>query len=331
MARGAVDVVPPIALAFWRWLVALLILLPFTTGHVKRDWKVALKNWKWLAVLSFLGISCFNSLLYTAAHTTTAINVALMQTAMPAVIILISWVAFREKITPIQMAGVIISMVGACLIVVHGKWQVLLHMNLVEGDVLMLIAVVIYALYSALLRKRPAMHPLSFLVYTFALGTFMLFPLYLWELQGGRVVFPSPSPAVLSVLYVALFPSVVAYFCWNRGIELIGANRAGLFTYLVPVFASIMAIFFLGESIKVYHVVGMILILAGMLIFNRTSRAEPLGTITHPPGTSCPGMWAWGNRRLSHVLLPVPLGPRRKKALRILFSIICIPCRQFST
>lgn len=268
VARGAVDVVPPIALAFWRWLVALLILLPFTTGHVKRDWKVAVKNWKWLAVLSFLGISCFNSLLYTAAHTTTAINVALMQTAMPAVIILISWVAFREKITTVQMAGVIISMVGACLIVVHGKWQVLLHMNLVEGDVLMLIAVVIYALYSALLRKRPAMHPLSFLVYTFALGTLMLLPLYLWELQGVGS-FPIKLPAVLSVLYVALFPSVVAYFCWNRGIELIGANRAGLFTYLVPVFASIMAIFFLGESIKVYHVVGMILILAGMLIFNR--------------------------------------------------------------
>ena len=268
VARGVVDVVPPVSLAFWRWVLAFAILLPFTLRHVKRDWSAAMKSWKWLVLLSFLGVSCFNSMLYTAAHTTTAINVSLMQTAMPAMIILISWVVFRERISTVQFVGVVISMVGACLVVVHGQWKVLVSMSLVEGDVLMLAAVFIYALYSALLRKRPPIHPLSLLIFTFAWGSLMLLPVYIWELVVVGP-FPVTLAALMSILYVAVFPSIVAYFCWNRGIDLIGANRAGLFTYLVPVFASMMAIFFLGETLHGYHVVGMALILAGMVIFNR--------------------------------------------------------------
>ena len=268
VARGVVDVVPPVSLAFWRWVLAFVILLPFTLRHVKRDWSAAMKSWKWLVLLSFLGVSCFNSMLYTAAHTTTAINVSLMQTAMPAMIILISWVVFRERISTVQFVGVVISMVGACLVVVHGQWKVLVSMRLVEGDVLMLAAVFIYALYSALLRKRPPIHPLSLLIFTFAWGSLMLLPVYIWELVVVGP-FPVTLAALMSILYVAVFPSIVAYFCWNRGIDLIGANRAGLFTYLVPVFASMMAIFFLGETLHGYHVVGMALILAGMVIFNR--------------------------------------------------------------
>ena len=268
LARGVVDVMPPISLAFWRWFMAFVILFPFTLGHVKQDWETARHSWKWLLLLSFLGVSCFNSLLYTAAHTTTAINVSLMQTAMPAMIILISWVVFREKISTVQMVGVMVSMAGAGLIVVHGKWQISLAMNLVEGDVLMLIAVFVYALYSALLRKRPPIHPLSFLTLTFGFGMLMLLPFYLWELMVAGPFSVSPA-AIMSILYVALFPSIIAYFCWNRGIELIGANRAGLFSYLIPFFASVMAIFFLGETLRGYHVMGMVLILGGMVIFNR--------------------------------------------------------------
>jgi drug/metabolite transporter (DMT)-like permease len=268
LARGVVDVVPPVSLAFWRWVAALAILLPFTFRHVKRDWKTAMDSWPWLLVLSFLGVSCFNSMLYSAAHTTTAINVSLMQTAMPTMIILISWVVFKEKISSIQLAGVMVSMAGACFIVVRGQWRILLTMELVEGDVLMLIAVFIYALYSALFRKRPSIHPLSLLVLTFGWGALMLLPFYIWELV---VVGPFSISlvALMSILYVAIFPSIVAYFCWNRGIELIGANRAGLFTYLIPVFASTMAILFLGETLHPYHVIGMALILVGMVIFNR--------------------------------------------------------------
>ncbi len=268
VARGVADLIPPVSLAFWRWVIAFLILLPFTMGRVKRDWRQALESWRWLLILSFLGVACFNSLLYTAAHTTTAINVSLMQTLMPAMIILISWVVFRDKISVIQMAGVAVSMVGACILVVHGQWKVLFSMELVKGDVLMLIAVFIYALYSALFRKRPAIDPLSVLVLTFGLGALMLLPVYIWELVtlGG---FSLSLASLASILYVALFPSIIAYFCWNRGIELIGANRAGLYMYLVPVFASIMAIIFLGEKLHPYHFAGMALIISGMVLFNR--------------------------------------------------------------
>jgi drug/metabolite transporter (DMT)-like permease len=268
VARGVAEVLPPVGRAFWRWVVAFFIILPFSLGHVKRDWKTAIKSWQWLLILSFLGVTCFNTLLYRAAHTTTAINVSLMQTVMPATIILISWIVFREKISSIQMVGVMVSMVGACIIAVHGQLRILMTLELVEGDVLMLIAVVIYALYSALFRKRPPIHPLSTLLLTFGLGALMLSPFYIWELRTVGF-FSLNLTALMSILYVALFPSVVAYFCWNRGIELIGANRAGLFTYLVPVFASAMAIFFLGETLQAYHVMGMVLIIIGMVIFNR--------------------------------------------------------------
>lgn len=268
LARGVVGVVPPVSLAFWRWVAAFAILLPFTFRHVKRDWKTAMDSWPWLLVLSFLGVSCFNSMLYTAAHTTTAINISLMQTTMPAMIIFISWVVFREKISPIQLMGVVVSMAGACLVVVRGRLGILLTMELVEGDVLMLSAVFIYALYSALLRKRPPIHPLSLLALTFGWGALMLLPLYIWELVVVGP-FSLSLAALMSILYVAIFPSIVAYFCWNRGIELIGANRAGLFTYLIPVFASAMAILFLGEALRGYHVIGMALIFGGMAIFNR--------------------------------------------------------------
>ncbi len=268
VAKGVVNLVPPVSLAFWRWVLAFVILVPFALGHAKRDWRKAVRSWQWMLILSFLGIACFTALLYRAAHTTTAINVSLMQTVMPATIILISWVVFREKISSVQMVGVLVSMAGACIIVVHGQWRILMTMELVEGDVLMLIAVLIYALYSALFRKRPAIHPLSMLLLTFGLGSLMLLPFYIWELKTVGPFSLNPA-AITSILYVALFPSIVAYFCWNRGIEMIGANRAGLFTYLVPVFASAMAIAFLGETLQGYHVTGMVLIIGGMVIFNR--------------------------------------------------------------
>ena len=129
-------------------------------------------------------------------------------------------------------------------------------------------AVILYALYSALLRQRPAIHPLSFLIYTFGLGILFLLPLYVWELSGSQTI-TLTHDVVLSILYVALFPSIVAYFCWNRGVEVIGANRAGLFINLIPVFASVLAILFLGETLQGFHIIGMALIFGGMILFNR--------------------------------------------------------------
>jgi drug/metabolite transporter (DMT)-like permease len=268
LAKGVVELIPPISLAFWRWAVAFLVLFPLTWPAVKRDWKTALAGWKILGLLALFGVTLFNTLLYTAMHTTTAINGALIQTTMPAVIIVISQILYGERVSKIQAAGVALCVVGAGVVVLKGRWQALIDLALAQGDLLMIVAVVLYALYSALLPKRPKMHPMSFLTYTFGLGCLGLLPLYLWEISSVGTFALTPG-VVGSIGYVALFPSIVAYFCWNRGVAVIGANRTGLFINLIPVFAAILAIFFLGESLKAFHLAGMALIVVGFMMFNR--------------------------------------------------------------
>ena len=268
LARGVIDIIPPVGLAFWRWTIASVLLLPFAYRHARKDWPLFIRHWKLIVFLSLVGISSFNTLLYMAVHTTTAINGALIQTTMPAVIILISLIVFKENVTRLQSLGVALCILGAGLVVLRGRLSTFLDLSFVQGDLLMLVAVLLYALYSAFLHRRPSIHPLSFLVYTFALGAMGLLPVYLWELSCGRS-FALNTNVVASLLYLAVFPSIVAFFCWNRGIELIGANRAGLFINLIPVFASILAIIWLGESLRIFHLIGMLLIFGGMVLFNR--------------------------------------------------------------
>jgi drug/metabolite transporter (DMT)-like permease len=266
IARGVADLIPPAAFAFWRWTLACLLLLPFTLRQLIQDRQVMAQRWKMLFLLAVLGISIFNTLLYTAVHTTTAINCALIQSTMPAVIVLMSLVFYREKVSRRQMAGISICILGAVWIVLRGDARTLMTMTFIQGDMLMTLAVLSYGLYSALLRRRPAIHPLSFLLATFFLGALGLAPVYLMELAvSGH--FTLSRDIVLSILYVALFPSITAYFCWNKGVEVLGPNRAGLFINLIPVFASLLSVLLLGESIERFHVAGMALVAGGMALF----------------------------------------------------------------
>jgi drug/metabolite transporter (DMT)-like permease len=258
--------IPPVAFAFWRWTLALALILPFTLRQVALDWTEITRRWKRLFLLAALGISGFNTLLYSAVHTTTAINGALIQSTMPAVIVLLSLILYREKITTLQLGGVMLCVLGACLIVLRGDLKTLRTMSFVQGDLLLIVAVVFYGLYSALLRRRPAIHPRSFLAATFALGAAGLFPVYLAELAVTGP-FPLSRDIVLSILYVALFPSILAYFCWNKGVDLVGPTRAGLFINLIPGFASLLWVWLLDESIQVFHIGGMGLIVGGMALF----------------------------------------------------------------
>jgi len=185
---------------------------------------------------------------------------------MPAVIVLLSLMLYRERAAARQMAGVVVCLLGAVLIVLRGELKTLLAMSFVQGDLLMIIAVAAYGLYSVLLRRRPPIHPLSLLAATFFLGAAGLLPLYLIE-RAALGPFTLSCDIVLSILYVALFPSIVAYFCWNKGVDLLGPNRAGLFINLIPAFASLLSVPLLGESIELFHLGGMGLILGGMLLF----------------------------------------------------------------
>jgi drug/metabolite transporter (DMT)-like permease len=233
LARGINDLIPPVAFAFWRWVVATAVILPFSWHHVQREWPLIRQRWRILLLLGILGVTSFNTLLYLGVQTTTAINGAMMQTTMPAMIVLFSLLLFREQITGGQLAAVLISISGALFIVFRGDVASLRSLTFVVGDGLIFMGVLLYALYSALLRKRPLLHPLSFITTTFFLGTVVLLPIYLWELfQVGAFLL---TPTILSsILYVAIFPSILAYLCWNGGIEIVGANRGGLFINLVP-------------------------------------------------------------------------------------------------
>lgn len=267
LARGVVDLIPPVAMSFWRWSLAFALLTPFTWKLVCKDWSQIRQSWKIITLIGLLGISSFNTLLYTAAQTTTALNIALTQAVMPAIIVLLSFFLYGEKVTRLQLFAVVVCSLGAGVIVIRGDWQRLLQLQLVTGDLLMLLAVNLYALYSVLLRKRPKIHPLSFLTATFFVGVVSLFPLYLWELTYSPPLQLS-RPVVLSLLYVGICPSILAYLCWNRGIEQLGANRAGLYINLIPLFASLMAILFLGESLQRYHLLGILIIIFGLALFN---------------------------------------------------------------
>jgi drug/metabolite transporter (DMT)-like permease len=266
LARGVAELIPPAAFAFWRWSLAAVLVLPFTWRHLAADRRLMARGWKLLLALAVLGISSFNALLYTAVHTTTAINGALIQTTMPAVIAVLTLLFYRERLTPRQMTGIGMCIAGAGLIVLRGSLRTLATMGFATGDLLMVAAVICYGLYSALLRRRPTIHPLSFLAATFALGAAGLLPAYLVELAalGG---FALTGEVALSVLFVALFPSIVAYFCWNKGVDRVGANRAGLFINLIPVFASLLSTWLLGESVQGFHLAGMALIAGGMALF----------------------------------------------------------------
>ena len=267
LARGVADLIPPVAMSFWRWTLAFTLLTPFSWRLVHKDWPQIRQNWQIITLIGLLGITSFNTLLYTAAQTTTALNIALTQSVMPVIIVLLSFLLYREKVTRLQIVAVVICSIGAGVIVIRGDWQRLLQLQFVTGDLLMLLAVCLYALYSVLLRKRPKIHPLSFLTATFFVGVVSLFPLYLWELTFAPPL-QLNRPVLLSLLYVGLCPSILAYLCWNRGIEQIGANRAGLFINLIPLFASLMAILFLGESLQRYHLLGILIIFSGLALFN---------------------------------------------------------------
>ena len=265
LGRGMVGVVPPIALAYWRWTGAFLIAIGFAWPYLRRDWMVLLRHWRMMLLLSATGIATYNTMSYIGLTSTTALNVLLLQSAGPLIIILWAFALFGDRPSVWQAAGVVLSLIGVAVIAAHGSLESLLHLTVNRGDVWILVAMVIYGVYAALFRVRPATHPLSFLVATMGIGSMMILPFYLWEVaEGGRI--EGGMPAWFALAYIAVFPSFVAYLFFNRGIELIGAARAGQSWHLMPVFGSILAVVFLGEQFHVYHAVGIALIAGGIVL-----------------------------------------------------------------
>jgi len=268
LGRAVAESFPPVALAQLRWLLAAAILLPFALPHLRRDRAAIRAHAGILALLAFTGITLFNTLQYLALNHTTALNVLLLQSSMPLLIAAVSFALYRDRLTPAQILGILTSLLGAVAIVTEGHPERVLGLRLNVGDAVFLVALLVYALYSALLKRRPPIHWMSLLAVTILGGAIMLLPAYAVEwLSGARPVWGPDT--LLALAYVALLPSIVAYICFNRGVELIGPNRTGPYFHLVPLFGSVMAVLFLGEAFRWFHAAGAALILGGVALASR--------------------------------------------------------------
>jgi len=277
VGRAAREVLPPIAFNFWRWVIALAILLPFAWRELVASRPVILREWKILTLLAITGITTFHSAVYTGLSQTAAINGALYFATSPLFFVLLMWGLFGERITLRQIVGIAASMLGAAIVIARGDLHALLGLQLAQGDLWLLLAVGLWALYSVLLRGRPAdLPPLALLCATMVIGLVPLIPLYVLELASGQHVTLGLA-SMLSLLYVSLFASVIAYIFWNRGVREVGPNPAGLMLNLMPVFSAGLAIALLGERLAGYHWLGAVLVLAGILVAGRTT-APPTRT-----------------------------------------------------
>jgi len=285
VGRAVAGEFPPMALAQLRWLFAFAILLPFAWRHVRRDWPMIRRANTSLMVLGLTGLAAFNGLQYTALNYTTALNSVLLQPVMPLLIAACAFALYRDRLNLAQIAGIAVSLAGVVAIVSRGDVSTLTSLSLNIGDVMLLVAFVVYALYSALLKRRPAIHWLSLLAVTFAWGAIMLVPAFAIEWASGA----RPAPTLFSLLalaYVVLFPSLLAFICFNRGVELIGPNRAGPFVHLVPLCGTIMAIVFLGEKLAVFHLAGAALIFGGIVLASRKTAKHGKNRVAPPAAGS---------------------------------------------
>ena len=272
VGRLAAGHIAPVTLSFLRWSFAFLIILPFAWKHLVRDWAAIRSRLGIMILLSITGIGAFNTLQYWALEHTQALNTLLLQSAGPLVVAVWSLVLLGVRLTLAQAAGVLLSMAGVFVILLHGDLTTLSKIDFNIGDLIFLIALAIFGIYSVLSLKRPDIHGLSFVAFTFGAGAACLIPLFIWELFA-RPPMQIDTANLLTLAYVALFPSTIAYLCFNRGVQLIGANRAAPFFHVVPVFGTIMSIIFLGEHPQAFHFIGFSLVLTGVFVASRKPSA----------------------------------------------------------
>jgi drug/metabolite transporter (DMT)-like permease len=269
LGRMVAGHVPPVALAFVRWSGSFLLLIGFALPQLKRDWAIIRANLGRLSLMALTGVGLYNTMAYWGLQYTEALNALLIQSTGPLLIGVWSAVLFRDLMTPRQLAGVLVSLCGVAVIVTRGDPAALAGIRFNVGDLCVLAAMVVYAFYSCILRLKPAMHWLSFLTATVGLGALFLVPALAAELATGRVM-TLDWPTVAACAYVAVFPSTLAYLFFIRGVELIGANRAGPFFHLMPLFGAVLAILLLGERPQPFHAVGFALVLAGVAVAARS-------------------------------------------------------------
>ena len=264
--------IPPLSLVFYRWSLVWIILLPFTYKEIIKYRDTIINNLPLLFFLGFTSVGLFNSFTYLSLIYTQVINASLFNTAIPAIIILLCFLFKVEKTNKFQILGLIISVCGILAIITRLELEILFTLNFNKGDLIMIGGVITWGVYSTLLKKKKFYLPLLTLVHVICtFGLIIVFPQFFYEYSNGQLI-NFDINIVYTLIFLALFPSIGSYYCWAGAVSIIGANRAGIFLSLIPLFSTIMAILFYNEQFKFFHLIGAILIILGLFLSNKETR-----------------------------------------------------------
>ncbi len=274
VARGIYKEIPPVSLAFFRWLTATIIIFPFAYQAFKKEWSAARKSWLYFLLAAATGVAMFNTFVYIGAQYTTAINLALIgTTSSPIMSVIFARIFLKEKISGAKVIGITTCIAGIFFLLSKGNFQNLLSLKFTRGDTWVLLAGLSFAVYNTMVKKKPvSISPVNFLFIVFAIGTILLFPFYLEEAAHTSPVSYTANN-LLIILYLGLGASVICFWIWNIAIRNLGAGRAALFGNLIPVFSTLEAVLVLGEKITWVHAVSFTLVLAGLFTANLQKRS----------------------------------------------------------
>ncbi|WP_102692008.1 DMT family transporter [Rummeliibacillus pycnus] len=265
IGRAVANDLPPFTLAFLRWCVALIVFLPITYTALKRDWLQIKKHWIIVIILGFTGVASFNTLVYIALHYTTSINASLMNMLTPVIIYILSFIFLKEKLNRNQVIGTAFSLIGVMTIISNGSLKTLQHFTFNKGDLIVIIAVVLWSIYSLLVKQYAKELPgqSTFLI-SIVVGIVILLPFYIHESLTTTMAIHWSLTSISAVLYTGILASIVAFIAWNTGVIRWGANRAGIYLNFIPVFASIFAVLFIGETLLTSQLIGGLLVVLGV-------------------------------------------------------------------
>ena len=272
-SRLAVGEISPMLLIFFRWGFVVVILLSLYWRQMIDEWPIIRPRLKWLLIMGGCGLSLFNAFFYIAAHSTTAVNLGIIQSTMPGMILLGSFVFFGDRINRLQFSGLLLTLLGVGVIVTQGSLEQLMQLTFNHGDLLMIFACSFYAMYTVGLKSRPKISGMVMLAYFSVAAFLMTIPLMIFESFIYGTVMPGVKGFAI-VFYIAMVPSFLSQIFFMRGVDLIGPGSAGLYANLVPIFSAIMAVLLLSEEFELFHLAAMLLVFGGIGLFEYQSRRK---------------------------------------------------------
>jgi drug/metabolite transporter (DMT)-like permease len=271
--RASAGDIPPHSFTFWRWTIAFLLFIPFAAKPFWQQRAIYRKHWLMMSGLSFTGITGFTIFYFLGLQVTTAINASVLSGATPIAIVIVSFVILRIKLTPTVIAGTVLGIIGSLVIILNGDLSAISTMKIGVGDLFIVAAMTSWAVYTVCLKWLPPdLDPFGLILVLTGLSIPMVLPFYMWEIAQGQF-FDLNFKNVGLILFTAIFPSVVAYLFWNKGVEVAGPNAAGFSSYLIPAFGTVLSVLLLDESFQLFHAIAIALIFAGLYLGMRVQQA----------------------------------------------------------